>query len=135
MTDLHAIKAHLLGLLRSQPKLNVYDGEPPGQVPLDSTGRAAPYVCLYMSAGTVGIDEAMDGTQDGLDLPIRVTCAGGWPDTALAAIGRARAALTGAWLPGGGVMREIPLNVPVLVDRDVSPHRYWAPLEWRVQAL
>lgn len=112
---------------------------PPTPQPKSSTDqRVRPYFVAYPGALGDGPDTdlalcAIDGV-----LPFSITAAGGDVDDVLALIDRIEAALH-RWIPTVSGLVCGPVEHPlgytgagVLVDRDISPHRLYAVLPYRL---
>lgn len=133
MTSILAVRDLILAQLQTQrPWWTVYDGEPDAKVPTDASGKALPYVCLYMAPSwreEVGESLAADPGVERVTW--QVTVASGYTSTTLRAVEKADAILTG-WILGGrtGPVRRDP-TVPLRIDRDVTPARWFAPLRYR----
>lgn len=114
--------------------INAYDGEVPTTPPKDPDGRVHAYVVLWMGAG------AWRGTTLG-DKPGQlcgtgqVTCVGGDVQRALWCVGKVREGLPGLVTIDGRQYR-IRLRQddpgPVRVDLDVTPNRFYLPLEFSI---
>ena len=115
------------------------DTIPPSPQPKSSTDqRVRPYFVAYPGALGEGPDTdlalcAVDGT-----LPLSITAAGGDVDDVLALIDRIEGALY-RWTPTVPGLVCGPVEHPLgytgaglLVDRDISPHRVYAVLPYRL---
>ncbi|HET7398993.1 MAG TPA: hypothetical protein VFJ94_10770 [Intrasporangium sp.] len=131
--DLEQRTQAVLMLLRGQPGLDVFDGEPDAR--MDSDGRAHPYAALYVSPGRRDPNE--DAVTTGSDLlawTFQVTAAGGDVPRARRAVTRVLAALDGARIStAGGPIALAADPGPILTDRTVAPYRSYAPLLFAVQ--
>lgn len=98
-----------------------------------------PYFVLYPGAGDDGPDQQLGDLDEGIDLPWRVTVAGGDPDDVLALADRVDARLLG-WVPTlaghvfGRVTRLPGTQAPLLPDTTISPGRVFVPLQYSVTA-
>lgn len=117
-------------ILEAVPGINVYDGEVPGNPPLDPDRRVHAYAVLYASPGQ---PEALmlDDEQDSLDGGFQITCVGGDPARALWCLDRVRAAFIGAEVTVGGHAHRITASEidpgNVRRDDDVKPSRHYVP--------
>jgi hypothetical protein len=112
--------------------VDVYDSEMPATPPGDPDGRVRAYAVLHTSPGNL-MASALDGGQRCLLGSVQVTCVGGDPSRALGCVDAVRAALPGS-VTVDGLARVIRAKEedtgPLRIDPDVSPPRYYAPLEF-----
>jgi hypothetical protein len=118
-------------------RLDVFDGDVKALT--DSDGRARPYAALYPSAGNLQ-SQSLCGTQEFLDWPFQVTAVGGDPARARRAIHRVRVRLSGVELSAAGTRFRVVEEPnyqpgPIREDRDVSPSRWFSPLQFRSQLM
>ncbi|WP_193613160.1 hypothetical protein [Nocardioides lijunqiniae] len=128
--------------------LTVYFGEIHGTVPTlitggkpDPSGRVRSYAVVYPGAGTPNGDVDLGDSSADLDWSVQVTVAAGFTDDVLDAADFVHDRLH-RWRPTGltGVHADglIPPPGfdpgPVRVDRDLKPHRFWLPLQYRLTA-
>lgn len=141
MTTVDDVTTAVLAALRTDlgapMRLDVFDGDV--KAVMDGDGRARPYAAMYASAGNLS-SQSLCGTSDFLDWPFQVTAAGGDPVRARRAIHRVRARLTGVELTAGGVKFRVVEEPnyqpgPIREDRDVSPSRWFSPLQFRSQLM
>ena len=133
MSDVLALRDHVLGLLRAEPRWAVYDGEPPARVPVDPDGRPGMYACLYFAVPSKdtlyrSVDESLAGVET---VVFQVTVAAGSTSGALRAGEKAARVLDGAELTERSGRVRMDPTVPVLADRDVAPTRWYSPLTFR----
>ena len=131
--DLLAASDVLLGALRESPNLDVFEGAP-ASVRFDSGNRALPYACLYLGADFPDLSvEDLCGDPGSRTLPFQVTVASGYLRTTLRAAQKVQAGLSGRWLlPGSGRVRMRPAGT-IQEDRDVTPSRWFIPLQFYVE--
>lgn len=120
--------------------VTIYDGDVPARVPLldDPSHRVAPYVVLRSSIGN-GFDSERGLNDVNVDSqPLyTATCVAGWradceqlAATVHGLLFRWAPTLTGH---GFGLMRPpAGYQPPILPDRDVSPPRFYVPLQYRL---
>lgn len=104
--------------------------------PVDNDGRVHAYAVYYPSPGWAHALLACGGV-DSLDWTFQVTCVGGDRVRALWCIGKIRAALSGKTVPIGGqqlLIHETGNPGSIRRDDDVSPSRFYAPLQFAVNA-
>lgn len=106
-------------------------------VPLiaNSDRRAAPYWVLHPALGSEDAELDLGDTLQAVDWPIQVTCAAGYTDDLQALVDRVHDALYRfeMTIPGlvCGPFRPPPgYAAPFLLDRDVTPHRPYVPLQY-----
>lgn len=137
-TDPVVLKTAVLGLLREQRNLDVFDGSPDdtGQpsVRLDPDGRAHMYAAVYFGVGAAqAASESLCGARDLDTLTFQVTAAGGDQDRALRAAQKVRNALTNTYLtPTSGRCREQLDFVVAQRDNSASPARWFVPMPYSV---
>lgn len=127
--ELHAVT---LALLAAIPTVTGYDADVPSTPPAETTtGRVYPYAVLWPSPGGEGPEPSVADLA-GLDWTCQVTVAAGDVGWCLQAVGLVRTALDRAVLAPGVVLRDetSPLQ-KVRRDPDVSPPRWYVPLEFR----
>lgn len=116
----------------------VYQGEAVN-VPVMSASdsHVKPYVVLYASPGTPTIEQDVADTAVDLDWLFQITCAAGYPDDLHALVTRVDAALY-RWTPTITGVVCGPCKPPpgfdpgpMGLDRDVTPHRPYMPLQYR----
>lgn len=145
MTTTPGIDRHLLtmtayqrlqGVTGASAWLGEPDVEPLPQIP-DSDGRVKPYTILWPGAGTPTLELDAADTAVDLEWTIQITCAAGYPEDLVALVGRVDAAFY-RWIPSltGLVCDRFrpPPGYdpgPIRLDRDVTPHRPWLPLQYR----
>ena len=141
MTTVDQLTDAVLAALRTDlgptMRLDVFDGEV--KAVMDSDGRARPYAALYASAGNLR-SQSLAGVQELLDWPFQVTAAGGDPARARRAIQRVRSRLSGATVTAAGrrvriVEEQNYQPGPIREDRDVSPSRWYTPLQFRASVM
>jgi hypothetical protein len=130
--DLEARCVAVLGLLNAVPNLDVFDGEPDAN--MDSDGKAHPYAAFYPSPGHIPLDEErMAGVGGPLVWSFQVTAAGGDPIRGRRAVTRVIDALQhNRLVPGQGRIRLSYDPGNLIVDRGVSPVRWYCPLMFDV---
>lgn len=130
--DLEQRTQAVLTLLRSQPGLDVFDGEPDAR--MDSDGRAHPYAALYVSPGQRDPSEAtVSAGSDLLTWTFQVTAAGGDVERARRAVTRVLAALEGKRIEGnGGAIGLAGDPGPIRTDQTMSPYRSYSPMLFTV---
>ena len=132
-----ALRDAILAALNTQPRLQVFDGnpdEPPnGPVRLDPDRRAGMYAVLYMGIGTPDdYDRTVCGDAGKLAATWQVTAAGGDSNRALRAALKVRAALTDQHLiPAAGVCTEVLDQVNARTDGGPKPERWMVPMIYR----
>ena len=131
--DLLRISDLLLGALRENKNLDVFEGTPTG-VRFDSENRALPYACLYLGVEFSDLTvEDLCGESGPSTLPFQVTAAAGYHRSALRAAQKVRSTLSGRWLaPNSGRIRMRPAGM-LQEDRDVTPSRWFIPLQFYVE--
>ena len=114
-------------------------GEPDFPLPLvpGSDGRVRPYVILWPGPGTPSAEQNLTDTSVDLDWLIQITCAAGYVDALQALVSRVDAAFY-RWqpdIPGYVCGRFKPPEGydpgPARLDRTVTPHRPFLPLQYR----
>lgn len=114
-------------------------GEPSSPLPLvpRSDGRVQPYVILWPSPGTPSAEQNMADTSVDLDWLIQITCAAGYLADLLALVNRVDAAFY-RWQPVIDGYACGPFKPPTgydpgpaRLDRSVTPHRPFLPLQYR----
>lgn len=133
MTRARVLHDATIALLEEIVGLTVYSGRVDDSPPTDrKTGRVKPYAVLWANPGIFPNAEASVGDEDEGELlwEARVTVASGDPDWTLDSAADVRLKLSRARLgPGGSVLREpYGLEVPITIDRDVKPSRWYVPL-------
>lgn len=128
--------------------LLVYFGEVPDRVPTlerngvkDPSGRVRSYAVVYPGAGTPDTDTDLGDSADDLDWGVQITVAAGFLDDVLDAADYVHARLH-RWRPTGltgahtdGLTPPPGFDPgPVRRDRDVTPPRFWLPLQYRLTA-
>lgn len=129
-------------LIDAIANVNTYDGEiadaagSPIDPPLDDDKRIHAYAVYFPSPGWAHALLACGGT-DSLDWSFQVTCAGAdrvrtlWcVQQVRAALGGARVEISGQQLP----IRETGNPGPIRRDEQVTPHRFYVPLNFAVNA-
>lgn len=141
MTTVDDLATAVLAALRTDLgvplRLDVFDGDV--KALMDPDGSARPYAAFYPSAGNLG-SQSLCGTQEFLDWPFQVTAVGGDPTRARRAIHRVRTRLSGARLVVGDLQVRVVEEPnyqpgPIREDRDVSPSRWYTPLQFRSQLM
>lgn len=107
------------------------------KVPLipDSDGRAVAYYVLHPTSGSEDGELDLGDTVTAIDWGIQVTCAAGYVLDLQALVDRVHAAMY-RWEPTVdglvcGPFRPPPgYSAPFLLDRDVTPHRPYVPLQY-----
>lgn len=142
MIHIEALTQAVLALLNAGnttgSRVDVFDGTPVAV--MDSDGLAHPYITLYPTPGTAD-RMPYAPTADGLLWSFQTTCVGGDPIRARRAVDRCRDRLDGQRLTvtgvQAGVLRapEFTTPGPLREDRDVSPSRWFAPLQWELYAV
>ena len=135
MADPVVLQAVVAARLRALPGITLYEGQVPGKVPQDAQGYVLPYVALYSSLGRDRPEERdLSGLADPGrgDWPFQTTCVGASSTICLAVARDVAAALTN--LPaGGGFIKPTGYETPLpLADNQVTPARYFMPLQWRL---
>lgn len=137
--DRRALAAAVKARLDTVTNATHWLGEPTDPLPTiaGSDGRVQPYTILWAGAGTPTLEQDAADTAVDLDWLIQVTCAGGYVDDVLALVTRVDAALY-RWAPTVDGLVCGPLRPPtgfdpgpVRLDRDVTPHRPFVPLQYR----
>lgn len=101
-----------------------------------SSSHVAPYTVLYPGAGTPTVEVDMGDTAVDLEWLIQITCSAGYTRDLAALVTRVDAAFY-RWVPVLDGVVCGPLKPPPgfqqlqLLDRDVSPHRPYVPLQYR----
>ena len=128
-----SVMAQVLARLQTLSDVSVFFGEVPANVPANSSGRVYPYAVLWGSTGRDNTHgEDLTGDTDGaVVVPVRVTVAAGDPDWCLDAAERVRGLLS-RWQPEGAErLRDDHTEPTMLEDKDVTPRRWFVPLEFR----
>lgn len=115
--------------------VNAFDGEVDAP-PLDGDGRVHAYAVYYPGPGWAHALLACGGT-DSLDWSFQVTCAGGDRTRVLWCIQQVRGALSGSRISVGGqqlTISETGDPGPIRRDDDVSPPRFYVPLQFALNA-
>lgn len=135
MADPVVLQAIVSTRLRALKGLTLYEGQVPGKLPQDAQGYILPYVVLYAGLGRDRAEERdLSGLADPTrgDWPFQTTCVGANPTICLAVTRDVAATLTN--LPvGGGFIKPAGFDTPLpLVDNQVTPARFFLPLQWRL---
>ena len=128
-----SVMAQVLARLQTLPHISVFSGDVPLNVPADSSGNVYPYVVLWGSVGRDNVhgEDLTGGTEGAVVVPVRVTVAAGDPEWCLAAAEQVRALLS-RWQPTGAErLRDDHTEPTMLEDKDVTPRRWFVPLEFR----
>lgn len=127
--DLHTAA---LVQLRTIPHLTVFDGDVPDAPPADEAGRVYPYAVLWPGPGGDPTDADLV-TGGALTWVAQLTVAAGDLGWCMQAIGPVRDALRDqVLLPEASPLRdETPASRVVLRDPDVTPTRWFFPLQFR----
>jgi hypothetical protein len=142
-----AIRRKVLGdLFEARMKLltgvTIYRGEiptDPPAIPDDPSGRVAPYVVIFGSAGSPDIDPDLGDENDDLLWTAHLICSAGWEADAQQLIDRIHSHIY-RWSPtttGGvsfGRLRPPPGYDPgpVRCNETVKPPRFWSPLQYQL---
>ncbi len=131
MVEPSALHTATLARLKTLTTLAVYDGDVPPSPPADSQGRVYPYAVLWPASGVAPLEQAVDAVAVGTDWMCQVTVAAGDPSWVLPAVQKVRQVLAG-WSPAEGAVltEETPRSVTVLRDDDVTPKRWFMPLQF-----
>lgn len=146
----NAVAAHLAGVTnatgyygqvgRPLPGVDpaTVPADPPPKSPTDP--RVRPYFIVYPTAGVPGPDPDLADVADDLTLPLRITAAAGDVEDLLGLIDRIETRLH-RWTPTvvglalGRVVHPIGYAAPpILLGRDVNPHRHYTSLTYQVTA-
>lgn len=127
--------------------VTVFRGEVPAKPPLiqtagqdDPSGRIAPYVAFFPSAGRAGIDDEFDlaNVHEDLVWTVQLLCAAGYAADLDALIDRVWAAIF-RWTPVSdglafGAMEPPPGYDPGPMRRNdnVTPPRFWTPMQFQL---
>lgn len=141
--QLRLITEQLLTRLRTLTAVEVYDAEVPAHPPAlagDDEGRVGPYVVAYPSAGTPTSETDLADSSDDLVYTFQLTCAAGYRADCEYLIDRVRP-LMRSWAPvldgvNFGLVRP-PVGYdpgPIRRDQDVTPPRFYVPLQYRTTA-
>lgn len=127
-------RAVLAQLQTAAPLVNTYLGAVPTTPPADPDGRSHMYAVIYPAPGLTTLDR-LATVVDGLVWSFQVTCVGGDPDRASAAVDAVTTALTGTRLtvPGLalGPLRELGDFGPAQEDRTATPSRWFTALTYQ----
>jgi hypothetical protein len=129
--DVRSLSDIVWALLDGIAGVNAFDGEVTDP-PLDTDGRVHAYAVYYPDPAHARSNRA-GGTPNTLDWGCQVTCVGGDRTRALWCVDKVRAALTGrrVTIDGRrGVLAEVGNPGPIRRDTDVSPVRFYVPLEF-----
>lgn len=129
--DLHT---DALAALKTIPHIVTYDGDVADNPPADDRDYVLPYLVLWPSPGHHPAEARSPGCVYGpeLDWLMQVTAAGGTITRALQAAHLARQKLAGLLVGNGaGQLLEEQFDIPMQIDRDVTPPRYFVPLFFR----
>lgn len=135
MVDPVALHALILPRLDVLPGSTAYAGQVPTKLPVDGAGYVLPYIVLYAGlGGDVPEERDLSGLvdTDTVDWPFQTTCVGASSTICLALARDVSRALTN--LPvGNGFVKPAGFETPMpLVDNQVTPARYYMPLQWRL---
>ena len=122
--EVHALLDGIANLLVFRGKV--------GPVDLGKDGTPAAYAVAYYGAGAPRVTR-LGGRPRNLAWSCQITCAGGDDVKALWAVDQVRAALTGIRVTNGtrsGLLYELGDPGPLREDRDVTPYRYYLPLDF-----
>lgn len=135
MADPVILHGLILPVLQALPGSTAYPGQVPGKLPTDAQGYVLPYIVLYAGlGGDVEAERDLSGLVDTgtLDWPFQTTCVGASSTICLTLARDVSRALTN--LPvGGGFIKPLGYDTPLpLADNQVTPARYFLPLQWRL---
>lgn len=136
--DVIALRDAILSRLRTQSKLQVFEGQPDdaGQpkVALDPDGRVGMGAALYMGLGAPDTyTGSVCGDAGVLPVTFQVTAFGGDMNRALRAALKVRAALTDQHLTAtSGRCREVLDQMNARPDSTASPSRWSVPMVYAV---
>lgn len=135
VADPVVLHGQVLQVLDALPGSTAYPGQVPSKLPVDSQGYVLPYIVLYAGLGGDLMDERdLSGLVDvgTRDWPFQTTCVGASSTICLAVARDVSRALTN--LPvGGGFIKPAGYDTPLpLADNQVTPARYFLPLQWRL---
>lgn len=100
-----------------------------------SDGRVVPYYVVHPAVGSIDAELDLADTIVAIDWPVQVTCAAGYVLDLPALVDRVHAALY-RWEPAvtglvcGPFAPPPGYQAPFLLDRDISPHRPYVPLQY-----
>lgn len=113
----------------------VYDGQVPKAIQTDASGYVLPYVVLYAGVpGDLPADRDATGLVDTgvLDWPFQTTCVGASALICMSLARDVQLALTNLRV-GDGYVKPDGFTTPVpLPDNQVTPARFFLPLQWRL---
>lgn len=136
MADPLALHALVLPVLQDLPGSTAYAGQVPDKLPQDAQGYVLPYVVLFAGlGGDVPAERDLSNlvdTDGALDWPFQTTCVGASSTICLAVARDVARALTNRPV-GAGFIKPSGYDTPLpLVDNQVTPARYFMPLQWRL---
>ena len=108
-----------------------YRGRVGDNPPKDSYGAVNAYTVLYPGAGVGYSRRLARSVPTNLDWTFQITCVGGDDTRCLWCVDKVRAAFTGARL-GNRRIRELGESGVIRRDDDVSPPRFFVPLDFGV---
>ena len=128
-----SVLGQVLARLNTLPGVSVFYGDVPRDLPADPLGKVYPYAVLWGSVGRDNVygEDLTGGTEGAVVVPVRVTVAAGDPEWCLASAEQVRALLS-RWQPTGAErLRDDHTEPTMLEDKDVTPRRWFVPLEFR----
>lgn len=128
-----SVRTQVLERLNTLPHVSVYPGDVPANLPADMTGNVYPYVVLWGAIGRDDVEgeDMTGGTGGAVSMRVRVTVAAGDPGWCLSAADQVRSLLS-RWQPVGAErFRDDHTEPTMLEDKDVTPRRWFVPLEFR----
>lgn len=133
MTKTSALVAWLKATVSALPGLAFYDGAVPNSVPLyPGTQRIKPYVVIWTTPNREPDETSLAHTQAGRAGEVTLTVAADTPASVREIADAVIAAVHRQPTPGAGEYIHAEPHVPIQVDVQVTPARYYQPLRFRL---
>ncbi|MCT1689867.1 DUF3168 domain-containing protein [Brevibacterium sp. p3-SID960] len=133
MTKTSALVAWLKTRITALPGLAVYDGAVPDSVPLyPGTQRIKPYIAIWTTPNREPDETTLDHTQAGRAGDVTLTVAADTAANVREISDAVIAAIHRKPTPGAGEYIHAEPHVPIQIDIQVSPARYYQPLRFRL---